>query len=181
MFSAVHINADSLTDDSNEYIEVEYGLDGAATTTDLGNFTSSTTKVTFASDVGVSAKNIGLRLKLNRADGTATNTPELKDIVIEGYVVPATAYEHTLTIDLEQTAIDTGQAVETVISNLETLISTLTQVTFKFGQVSKNVAVDRERSSFSYGINSWESSGAPNALANRTGTASLTLIEKVAS
>ena len=55
------------------------------------------------------------------------------------------------------------------------------QVTFKFGQVSKNVAVDRERSSFSYGINSWESSGAPNALANRTGTASLTLIEKVAS
>jgi len=181
MFSAVHINADSLTDDSNEYIEVEYGLDGAATTTDLGNFTSSTTKVTFASDVGVSAKNIGLRLKLNRADGTATNTPELKDIVIEGYVVPSTAYEHTLTIDLEQTAIDTGQAVETVISNLETLISTVTQVTFKFGQVSNNVAVDRERSSFSYGINSWESSGAPNALANRTGTASLTLIEKVAS
>jgi len=181
MFSAVHINADSLTDTSNEYIEVEYGLDGDATTTDLGNFTSSTTKVTFASDVGVSAKNIGLRLKLNRADGTATNTPELKDIVIEGYVVPGIQYEHQLTIDLEQTSVDTGQSVETVISNLETLISTVTQVTFKFGQVSKNVAVDRERSSFSYGINSWESSGAPNALANRTGTASLTLIEKVAS
>ena len=181
MFSAVHINADSLTDTSNEYIEVEYGLDGDATTTDLGNFTSSTTKVTFASDVGVSAKNIGLRLKLNRADGTATNTPELKDIVIEGYVVPGIQYEHQLTIDLEQTSVDTGQSVETIIENLETLISTVTQVTFKFGQVSKNVAVDRERSSFSYGINSWESSGAPNALANRTGTASLTLIEKVAS
>ena len=77
--------------------------------------------------------------------------------------------------------MDTGQSVETIIDNLETLISTVTQVTFKFGQVSKNVAVDRERSSFSYGINSWESSGAPNALANRTGQATLILIEKVGS
>ena len=122
-----------------------------------------------------------MRVVLKKRSGTSVHTPKLRDIVVEGYVVPSTAYEHTLTIDLEQTAIDTGQAVETVISNLETLISTVTQVTFKFGQVSKNVAVDRERSSFSYGINSWESSGAPNALANRTGTASLTLIEKVAS
>jgi hypothetical protein len=136
--------------------------------------------VTFASDVGVSGKNIGLTLKLNRGS-TNTDTPALQDLVVEGYVVPSTAYEHTLTIDLEQTSVDTGQSVETVIENLATLISTVTQVTFKFGQVSKNVAVDRERSSFSYGINSWESSGAPNALANRTGTASLTLIEKVAS
>jgi hypothetical protein len=86
-----------------------------------------------------------------------------------------------MTIDLEQTARETGQSVETVIANLATLISTVTQVTFKFGQVSKLVAVDRDRSSFSYGIDSWEVSGAPNSLANRTGTADLVLIEKIAT
>ena len=71
--------------------------------------------------------------------------------------------------------------METVIANLETLISTVTQVTFKFGQVSKYVAVDRERSSFSYSINAWEPSGASNALSERKGTFNLVLIEKAAS
>ena len=86
-----------------------------------------------------------------------------------------------MVIDIEETAKATAQNVETVISNLETLISTVTQMTFKFGQVDKKVAVDRERSNFSYGINSWEVSGAPNALATRSGTFNLTLIEKIAS
>ena len=183
LFTAVHVIADNLTSgatSSDVFVEVEYGVNGAAKTTDLGNFTSGTSKVAFASGAGVSGKNIGFTLKLNRGS-TNTDTPALKDLVVEGYVVPTTAYEHNLTIDLEQTATDTGQSVETVISNLQTLISTVTLVDFKFGQVSKKVAVDRDRSSFSFGINSWESSGAPNALANRTGTATLTLIEKVAS
>jgi len=182
-FTAVHVIADNLTSgatSSDVFVEVEYGVNGAAKTTDLGNFTSGTSKVAFASGAGVSGKNIGFTLKFNRGS-TNTDTPALKDLVVEGYVVPTTAYEHNLTIDLEQTATDTGQSVETVISNLQTLISTVTLVDFKFGQVSKKVAVDRDRSSFSFGINSWESSGAPNALANRTGTATLTLIEKVAS
>jgi hypothetical protein len=181
MFSAVHINADSLTDTSNEYIEVEYGLDGDATTTDLGNFTSSTTKVTFASGVGVSAKNIGLRLKLNRADGTVTNTPKLKDIVVEGYVVPSIAYQHQMTIDIEATALATGQPVETIITNLQTLISTVTLVSLSFGKVTDKVAVDRDRTGFSFSIKSEENSGAPNALAHRTGYLTLVLIEKLAS
>ena len=180
LFTSVHINADDLTDTSNEYVEVEYGINNAATTTDLGNFTSTTSKVTFASDIGISAKNIGLRLKVNRGS-TNTDTPKIKDIVVEGYVVPDTAYEHNMVIDIEETAKATGQNVETVISNLQTLISTVTQMTFKFGQVDKKVAVDRERSNFSYGINSWEVSGAPNALATRSGTFNLTLIEKIAS
>ena len=180
MFSSVHINADDLTDTSNEYIEVEYGINGAATTTDLENFDSSNTRRTFASDVGVSAKNIGLRLKLNRGS-TETDTPKLKDIVIEGYVVPAIAYEHQVTIDIDQTAMESGNSTENIISNLKTAIETVTQITFKFGQEDKKVAIDRERSSFSFGIDSWESSGAPNSLANRKGTATLILVEKVAS
>ena len=182
-FSRVHVIADDLNSSAaNEFIEASYGHDGAArTSTDIGDFLSGTTAINLGSDAGQSAKNIGMRVILKKRSGTGVHTPKLRDIVVEGYVVPTTAYEHNLTIDLEQTATDTGQSVETVISNLQTLISTVTLVDFKFGQVSKKVAVDRDRSSFSFGINSWESSGAPNALANRTGTATLTLIEKVAS
>ena len=179
-FAAVHISAEDLDTTSDEYVEVEYGLDGAATTTDLGNYTSSTSKNLFGSGAGVSGKNIGLRLKVNRGL-TNTNTPKIRDIVVEGFVVPSILYEHQMQVDIEQTAAETGLSVENVISNLETLISSVPQVTFKFGQVSKYVAVDRERSSFSYNINSWEASGAPNSMADRSGIFTLTLIEKAAS
>ena len=177
---AVHIVAEDLTDASNEFIEVEYGINGAATTTDLANFTSSTVKSTFASDAGLSAKNIGFRLKFNRADGTNTNTPKLRDFVVEGFVVPTIQYEHQMTIDIKETAQITGQSVETVISNLETIVSSVTQVVLKFGSVSKYVTVDRERSAFSFALDSWENSG-PTTLADRTGVFNLVLIEKVAS
>ena len=86
-----------------------------------------------------------------------------------------------MTIDIDATARDTGQSIETVISNLETLLGSVVQTQFKFGQVDKYVAVDRERSTFNFGINAWEASGAPNALSERTGTFSLVLIEKVVS
>jgi len=77
--------------------------------------------------------------------------------------------------------MESGNSTENIISNLKTAIETVTQITFKFGQEDKKVAIDRERSSFSFGIDSWESSGAPNSLANRKGTATLILVEKVAS
>ena len=177
---AVHVVAEDLTDTSNEFIEVEYGINGAVTTTDLANFTSSTVKATFASDAGLSAKNIGFRLKFNRADGTNTNTPKLRDFVVEGYVSPGIAYEHQMTIDIKETADLTGLSVETVISNLETIVSSVTQVVLKFGSVSKYVAVDRERSAFSFALDAWENAG-PTSLADRTGVFNLVLIEKVAS
>ena len=178
-FLAAHCSADDLT--SDEKVEFHYGLDGAArTTVDLGDVTSSISKLLFGSGAGVSAQNIGAMIKLDRGS-TNTNTPKIRDLVIEGYVVPGLAQEHRMTIDLNQTASDTGQSVENVISNLETLLGSVVQTQFKFGQVSKYVSIDRERSSFSFGIDSWEASGAPNALSERNGTFNLVLIEKVVS
>ena len=178
-FLAAHCSADDLT--SDEKVEFHYGLDGAArTTVDLGDFTSSVSKLLFGSGAGVSAQNIGAMIKLDRG-ATNTNTPKIRDLVIEGYVVPGLAQEHRMTVDLNQTASDTGQSVENVISNLETLLGSVVQTQFKFGQVSKFVSIDRERSSFSFGIDSWEASGAPNALSERNGTFNLVLIEKVVS
>ena len=181
-FLNAHVIADDLdssTGSDKEYINVDYGLDNAALTTDLGDITSATSKLPFASGAGVSAKNMALRLNLNRSD-TNTGTPKLRDIVVEGYVSPSTAYEHQMVVDIDATAQQTGQSIETVISNLETLIDSVAQTSFKFGAVDKFVAVDRERSSFSYGLKTWEA-GGPNSLAERSGLCTLTLIEKVAS
>ena len=180
-FLAAHISADDLTA-SHEIIEFHYGINGSdRDDTDLGDFTSAVAKLQFASGAGVSAKDIGILLKLNREDGDTSNTPKIKDIIIEGVVVPSILYEHQMTIDIEQTAEDTGQSVETVISNIETLIESVIQTQAKFGQVSKYVTLDRERSAFSFQLNSWDASGAPNSMADRTGTFNLVLVEKVAS
>ena len=178
-FLAAHVSADDLT--SNEKVEFFYGINGADDLDqDLGDFTSSVSKLLFGSGAGISAKNIGILLKLDRG-GTNTLTPKIRDITLEGYVVPGLAQEHRMTIDIDATARDTGQSIETVISNLETLLGSVVQTQFKFGQVDKYVSVDRERSTFNFGINAWEASGAPNALSERTGTFSLVLIEKVVS
>ena len=179
LFTSVHINADDLTDTSNEYVEVEYGINNAATTTDLGNFTSSTSKVTFASNVGVSAKNIGLRLKVNRGS-TVANTPKIKDIVVEGYIVPEVAYQHEMLIDIDATAQSGGTTTEVVYSNLRTLIATVTQVTLEFGSESRTVTVDRENTAFLTELDAYTASTAPNALAIRKGVLRLVLIEKIA-
>jgi len=178
-FLAAHVSADDLT--SNEKVEFHFSVDRTdRDNVDLGDFTSSVSKLLFGSGAGVSGKNIGILLKLDRG-GTNTLTPKIRDITLEGYVVPGLAQEHRMTIDIDATARDTGQSIETVISNLETLLGSVVQTQFKFGQVDKYVAVDRERSTFNFGIDAWEASGAPNALSERTGTFSLVLIEKVVS
>ena len=178
-FLAAHVSADDLT--SNEKVEFHFSVDRIdRDNVSLGDFTSSVSKLLFGSGAGVSGKNIGILLKLDRG-GTNTLTPKIRDITLEGYVVPGLAQEHRMTIDIDATARDTGQSIETVISNLETLLGSVVQTQFKFGQVDKYVAVDRERSTFNFGIDAWEASGAPNALSERTGTFSLVLIEKVVS
>jgi len=180
-FLTAHLSADDLTA-SHETVEFHYGINGSdRDDTDLGDFTSAVSKIDFASGAGVSAKDIGIMLKLNREDGDTSKTPKIKDIIIEGVVVPSILYEHQMTIDLEQTAEDTGQSVETVISNIETLVESVIQTQFKFGQVSKYVTLDRERSAFSFNINAWDAGGAPNALAERSGKFNCVLVEKVAS
>ena len=181
-FLRAHVNGEDLNSSAaNEYITIQYGTDDdARTTTSLGSYTSATTVNSFASNAGVSGKNVGMRVNFLRGS-TNTATPKLKDLIVEGAIVPGILYEHQMTIDLEQTAEDTGQSVETVISNIETLVESVIQTQFKFGQVSKYVTLDRERSAFSFNINAWDAGGAPNALAERSGTFNCILVEKVAS
>ena len=182
-FLATHVMADDLDSASGadkEFINVDFGVNGAALTTDLGDIISGTSRLTFGSGAGVSGKNLGIRLNLNRG-GTNTNTPKIKDIVVEGVISPEVSYEHQLTIDIKETATNTGLSVETVISNLETAINSVTQVNLSFGQVDKNVTIDRTRSQFSYRIDADGWSGAPDANAQRHGYLNLVLTEKLSA
>jgi hypothetical protein len=182
-FLATHVMADDLDSASGsdkEFINVDFGVNGATLTTDLGDIISGTSRLTFGSGAGVSGKNIGIRLNLNRG-GTNTDTPKIKDIVVEGVISPEVSYEHQLVIDIKETATNTGQSVETVISNLETAINAVTQVNLSFGQVDKNVTVDRSRSQFSYKIDADGWSGAPDANAQRHGFLNLVLTEKLSA
>ena len=182
-FLATHVMADDLDSASGadkEFINVDFGVNGAALTTDLGDIISGTSRLTFGSGAGVSGKNLGIRLNLNRG-GTNTDTPKIKDIVVEGVISPEVSYEHQLTIDIKETATNTGLSVETVISNLETAINSVTQVNLSFGQVDKNVTVDRTRSQFSYRIDADGWSGAPDANAQRHGYLNLVLTEKLSA
>ena len=74
---------------ANEYIEVFYGLNGAAPTTSLGTFKSSPlpTKLEFNNGLGTEFHTIQLAIKLFRG-GTNTNSPELENLTLAYYGVP---------------------------------------------------------------------------------------------
>ena len=99
--------------------------------------------------------------------------------VIGTGVNPSSSLTNNIERYTTHSALNTSNQYYTA-SNLETLINSVAQTSFKFGAVDKFVAVDRERSSFSYGLKTWEA-GGPNSLAERSGLCTLTLIEKVAS
>ncbi len=182
-FLRAHVNGEDLNSSaSDEYITIQYGKDDAArTTTALGNFTSATTVNTFQSNAGESAKNIGMRVNLLRGS-TNTDTPILKDLIVEGMVVPGNGnlmYQHEMIIDIDQTADMLGLNTETVYSNLKTLLATVTQVDLEFGSESRKVTVDRESSQFHTYLDGEASSSAPNGLAIRKGKLRLILTERI--
>ena len=181
-FTRVHIIADDLNStDANEFIEASYGHNNAArTTTDIGDFLSTVTGITLGSNAGVQAKNIGLRVILKKRSGASVHTPKLRDIAVEGYVVPEVAYQHEMLIDIDATAQSGGTTTEVVYSNHRTLIATVTQVTLEFGSESRTVTVDRENTAFLTELDAYTASTAPNALAIRKGVLRLVLIEKIA-
>ena len=182
-FLRTHVNGEDLNSSaSDEYITIEYGTDDAArTTTDLGSYTSATTVNSFVSNAGVSGKNIGMRVNFLRGS-TNTNTPKLKDLIVEGMIVPGNgnlSYQHEITIDIDQTATATGLSTESVYSNLKTLLATVTQVDFEFGAESRKVTVDRDNSAFLTYLDEYGYASSPNSMASRSGILRLVLVERI--
>ena len=187
-FLRTHVNGESLASSAtNEYISIQYGTDDDARTTNvLGDYTSATTVNSFASNAGVSAKNIGMRVNFLRRDGEdgslELNTPKLKDLIVEGMIVPGNgnlSYQHEITIDIDQTATAAGLSTESVYSNLKTLLATVTQVDFEFGAESRKVTVDRDNSAFLTYLDEYGYASSPNSMASRRGILRLVLVERI--
>jgi len=111
--------------DANEYVQVYYGLNGAAATTSLGTYKTSprATILTFGSGLGTAFYTIQFAVKLYRGD-TTTNSPELESLMFYYYPTPTRISAWTFKI---QATEDTSDAI---IAAFETIMDTGTLVAF---------------------------------------------------
>jgi hypothetical protein len=140
------VDADDLSgSDSDEYIELRYGLNGAAdTTTSLGDFLSSSITLPFGSGAGIAARRIGINLLLDRGS-TTTKTPKLNEFELQAHHVLLDKKAWEFAIDINATAEgETSPSLaadtdihETIISALETVAESTTLLTFTAGGMAQ--------------------------------------------
>lgn len=127
-------DADDLVD-TDEYIEVHYGTDGAsATTTDLGDINATTSYLTFGSGVGITATRIQPHFVLTRSANT--KAPKLKSMILNYLIAPGSSHIRTLytfTINLLKSATELVP-LETVITNLNTIAASKTLTTLEYAR-----------------------------------------------
>lgn len=111
--------------DADDYIQVFYGLNGAAPTTSLGTFKSSprATILTWGSGLGVEFYTLQLAVKLFRNGGNTTS-PELESLLFYYIATPLTINGWTFHIQcIEENA-------EALITEFEAIRDTATLVPF---------------------------------------------------
>uniref|UniRef100_A0A6M3LFR1 Uncharacterized protein n=1 Tax=viral metagenome TaxID=1070528 RepID=A0A6M3LFR1_9ZZZZ len=114
----------SCVDVNNEYIEVFYGLNGAAPTTSLGTFLTSPkpTALTFNSGLGTAFYTIQLAVKLYRG-ATTTNSPELESLMFYYIPCPSTILAWQFRIECtDENSAETIAAME-AIRDTNTLVA----------------------------------------------------------
>ncbi len=123
--TALGVAAITKSCDDNEYVEVFYGLNGAAPTTSLGTFKTSPkpTTLTFNSGLGTAFYTIQLAVKLYRGT-TTTNSPELESLLF--YYLPTPIRINSWTFNIDATE-DTGGEIFT---EFETIYDTQILVPF---------------------------------------------------
>uniref|UniRef100_A0A6M3LFG7 Uncharacterized protein n=1 Tax=viral metagenome TaxID=1070528 RepID=A0A6M3LFG7_9ZZZZ len=131
--TALGVAAITKSCDANEYVQVYYGLNGAAATTSLGTFKTSPkpTALTFASGLGTVFYTIQFAIKLYRG-ATTTNSPELESLLFYYIPTPVRISGWTFTIDAS------GDDGAETFTNFETIADTNTLVAFyPSGDVNK--------------------------------------------
>ena len=129
-------------------VEIEYGVNGAAwdNVSTLGLFGSddlllylgktnqNTPGATEAgTPVGISAKTFRMRAELKR-DGTATNTPKIKEIQTEHINKSEDLNGFVVAIDVGATAQDQQVNPEVVLDRIDTIKKAITSIPIEFGQ-----------------------------------------------
>jgi len=124
--TALGISAITKSCDTNEYVALAYGINGAAATTAaLGTFKSSPRAaiLTFGSGLGTEFYTIQFAIKLFRGT-TTTNSPELESLMFYYLPTPATISGFTFRIEATE---DNSDAI---ITQLEAIRDTKTLVAF---------------------------------------------------
>jgi len=111
--------------DTNEYLTIYYGLNGAAPTTELGTFKTSPrpTILTFNNGLGTEFYRIQLAVKLQRGT-TNTNSPELESLIFYYIATPLAVRSWSFQI------VATDENSNKIITDLETIKATNTLVVF---------------------------------------------------
>ena len=128
------VDADGLdtTVNNDDKIVMQYGKDGEARTVNtLGTFYSDAKTLAYASNAGISSKTLGVRLHFYRG---STNTVSPKSFAwAQSFLkVPTVRHIWRFLVDLEKSAAAELRTAEDVIDDIETVESTVTQVTFSF-------------------------------------------------
>jgi len=170
----------------DEYIELRYGLNGAAdTTTSLGDFLSGALSQNFGSSLGVAARRIGINLLFDRST-TATNTPKLNEFELRAHHVLLGRRRWVMDININETANGANrpnlaantEVHETIIANLRTVVASTTLVTFQTNETegALNVRVPPDAPPV---FNLEVIGSGANARGYRVGTVRLTVEEAI--
>ena len=122
-FIAIFVEARDLSGSaSGEFINENYGVDGATPTTDIGNMLSGTLELNIAggtNGAGVSGRSIQLREELDRA-GTATQSPLLvaTEVMYRKKIPSLQGWE--VTIDVQGMNVPQQESVQDIIDALNT-------------------------------------------------------------
>lgn len=169
----VGIEASSLGTTSEEYINIDYGVNGSAVnTTNMGDITSSVDSLTLASGAGVQAKSFGIRINLLRDGGDNTQSPVFRSAEVRYDKRPDILEEYRFTIDLDASIEDQSTTtVETVLGNFTTARDSKISVPFRMPGMTAAIYVQID--SFAHNIrmipSEWQES-AMDTSAERGGT-----------
>ena len=126
---------------TTNYVQLKYGLDGAAyDNVTLGNFLSTAKSLNFdaTNNRGVSAKTLKVQLNLFGADAATTNTPQIKEYEIQARNRVSVLRGWEIAIDLDASAefqsTEQPPNPETVVSNLLTVQNSVTLVPLVVGE-----------------------------------------------
>mgnify|MGYP001609122409 FL=1 len=138
-YDAISLSAST----AGEYINFDYGLDGADPTTALGNFLSGDKDLDLGtSSRGVSAKTFTAQETYNRDAGVNTDSPQGRSLELVYLKKPTRLQSFEFEIDMVATARNRMGGVEQVIADLETAIDSVTLLPFKYGKMAQvNVRV----------------------------------------
>mgnify|MGYP005813387329 FL=1 len=133
---------------SQEYVTVDYGIQGGDwQDSELGHLESGVTSLSFGSGLGVSSPTMLLSLEFKRRSGTDTEYVFVRNFTASLRKVYSTRYAYRMIIDAEATALahrSTFGNADGVITQLEAIQDSITQVTLKYGKISVNAGAIKD-------------------------------------